>query len=373
MSDLAAATRARTCGLARCAIVPVPASSACSTTSAIRRASPPPSSCRTPTRSFALALRGDGADRAGADRRPRPLGRRGDDARRLHRQRSGHRPPVEIAPRHRRLPRGRRAAGLRSTASSSSTAASSRSSRRSPPAPIYIGIALFLRPTPGRQGRRGSELGADQRARRLRRPTASSTTAAPPGSSPFAGIPVPFDPAAPASSLLVWLPFRRSVTGRTVYAIGSAEGAAYMSGLPIDRAKIAAFTLGRLLRRLRRAVPRASRPRPATPTSRRPAPTRSTRSPPSSSAAPRCSAASAAPSARSVGALILRVISFYFRIFDDRPAAAAADRGHRPPRRRQPRRAPHAAASRTRSSSSDERRPTASTTLPRPPRQPADR
>ena len=34
-------------------------------------------------------------------------------------------------------------------------------------------------------------------------------------------------------ALLVWIPFRRSVTGRTVYAIGSAEGAAYMSGLPI--------------------------------------------------------------------------------------------------------------------------------------------
>ena len=44
-------------------------------------------------------------------------------------------------------------------------------------------------------------------------------------------------------ALLVWVPFRRSVTGRTVYAIGSAEGAAYMSGLPIARAKIAAFTL----------------------------------------------------------------------------------------------------------------------------------
>lgn len=42
----------------------------------------------------------------------------------------------------------------------------------------------------------------------------------------------------------VWLPFARSVTGRTVYAVGSGESAAYMSGLPIDRAKIAAFTLG---------------------------------------------------------------------------------------------------------------------------------
>jgi ribose transport system permease protein len=41
----------------------------------------------------------------------------------------------------------------------------------------------------------------------------------------------------------VWVPFRRTVTGRTIYAIGSNENAAYMSGLPINRAKIAAFTL----------------------------------------------------------------------------------------------------------------------------------
>jgi ribose transport system permease protein len=59
---------------------------------------------------------------------------------------------------------------------------------------------------------------------------------------PVAWIPTPFIILI-AVALLVWLPFRRSVTGRTVYAIGSAEGAAYMSGLPIARAKIAAFTL----------------------------------------------------------------------------------------------------------------------------------
>lgn len=46
---------------------------------------------------------------------------------------------------------------------------------------------------------------------------------------------------------LVWLPFKRTITGRTVYAIGSAEGAAYMSGLPVARAKIAAFTLAGFL------------------------------------------------------------------------------------------------------------------------------
>ncbi|PCJ83262.1 MAG: sugar ABC transporter permease [Hyphomicrobiales bacterium] len=62
---------------------------------------------------------------------------------------------------------------------------------------------------------------------------------------PIAWIPVPlillFGIAA-----IIWIPFRRSVTGRTVYAIGSAEGAAFMSGLPINRAKIAAFTLAGL-------------------------------------------------------------------------------------------------------------------------------
>jgi ribose transport system permease protein len=59
---------------------------------------------------------------------------------------------------------------------------------------------------------------------------------------PFADIPVPVILVA-LIVLLVWVPFRRSLTGRTVYAIGSAEGAAFMSGLPIARAKIAAFTL----------------------------------------------------------------------------------------------------------------------------------
>jgi len=47
--------------------------------------------------------------------------------------------------------------------------------------------------------------------------------------------------------LVVWLPFRRSETGRAVYAIGSAELAAYMSGVPIRRAKFAAYTLSGLL------------------------------------------------------------------------------------------------------------------------------
>ncbi len=59
---------------------------------------------------------------------------------------------------------------------------------------------------------------------------------------PIAWIPVPLIILFIVVAI-VWMPFKRSITGRTVYAIGSAEGAAYMSGLPIARAKIAAFTL----------------------------------------------------------------------------------------------------------------------------------
>src|SRR5690606_14287905 len=46
--------------------------------------------------------------------------------------------------------------------------------------------------------------------------------------------------------LLIWIPFKNSVTGRGCYAIGSSEQAAYMSGVDIDRSKLAAFTLAGL-------------------------------------------------------------------------------------------------------------------------------
>jgi ribose transport system permease protein len=46
---------------------------------------------------------------------------------------------------------------------------------------------------------------------------------------------------------LIWIPYRRSVLGRAAYAIGSSEQAAYMSGVPVARAKILAYTLAGLL------------------------------------------------------------------------------------------------------------------------------
>ena len=47
--------------------------------------------------------------------------------------------------------------------------------------------------------------------------------------------------------LVIWVPFSRSVTGRAAYATGSSEIAAYMSGVPIKRAKFVSYTLSGLL------------------------------------------------------------------------------------------------------------------------------
>ena len=47
--------------------------------------------------------------------------------------------------------------------------------------------------------------------------------------------------------LIIWLPFRRSAIGRAAYAVGSSEVAAYMSGVPIRRAKFLAYLLSGLL------------------------------------------------------------------------------------------------------------------------------
>ena len=47
--------------------------------------------------------------------------------------------------------------------------------------------------------------------------------------------------------LVVWLPFRRSAVGRAAYAVGSSEIAAYMSGVPVQRAKFVAYTLSGFL------------------------------------------------------------------------------------------------------------------------------
>lgn len=91
---------------------------------------------------------------------------------------------------------------------------------------VFFGIALWLRPRPG------GDTNAD---------LADVLTGQLPG-----GVPVSLVVLL-GIVLLVWVPFRRSTLGRAAYAIGSAESAAYMSGVPIDRARMLAYMLSGLL------------------------------------------------------------------------------------------------------------------------------
>ena len=90
---------------------------------------------------------------------------------------------------------------------------------------IYFGLALELRPNPG--GDINSDL-------------ADAVTGQLPGGIPASVV------ALAAVMLLIWVPFRRSVWGRAVYAVGSSEVSAYMSGVPIRRARLLAYALAGL-------------------------------------------------------------------------------------------------------------------------------
>jgi ribose transport system permease protein len=92
---------------------------------------------------------------------------------------------------------------------------------------VFFGIALWLRPYPG-SSPEFSETLADL--------LTGKVMGVVPASLVF----------LIALMCLVWVPFRRSVIGRTVYAIGSSEQAAFMSGLPIRRAKFTAYILSGL-------------------------------------------------------------------------------------------------------------------------------
>ncbi len=89
---------------------------------------------------------------------------------------------------------------------------------------VFFGIALWLRPFPGSDPAFSADL-ADALTGKV-----------------WGVIPASLLFLA-ATVLLIWIPFRRSVLGRTVYAIGSSEVAAYMSGMPIKRAKFLAYVL----------------------------------------------------------------------------------------------------------------------------------
>ncbi|MFC5758566.1 ABC transporter permease [Rhizobium sp. GCM10022189] len=90
----------------------------------------------------------------------------------------------------------------------------------------FYGLALLLRPTPG--GSVNEDL-ADAFTSKL-----------------FGILPASLAVLA-LVVLVIWVPFSRSVFGRAAYAVGSAENAAYMSAMPVKRAKLAAYALAGLL------------------------------------------------------------------------------------------------------------------------------
>lgn len=92
---------------------------------------------------------------------------------------------------------------------------------------VFFGIALWLRPFPGSPPDFNSDL-ADALTGKL-----------------FDVIPSSLVMLA-ALVLVVWIPWRRSEIGRATYATGSSEIAAYMSGMPIRRAKFLAYVLAGL-------------------------------------------------------------------------------------------------------------------------------
>jgi len=91
---------------------------------------------------------------------------------------------------------------------------------------VYYGAALALRPVPG--GDVNESLG-------------DSLTGQLPGGVPASLV------VLLLLVLVVWMPFRHSATGRAAYAVGSSEIAAYMSGVPIRRAKFLVYMLSGLL------------------------------------------------------------------------------------------------------------------------------
>lgn len=109
-------------------------------------------------------------------------------------------------------------------------------------AAVYVGIALYLRPTPGGEIDKDLAWAFTNDLYELAATYGWFDAGDAAWFQPIAWIPVPLLLTI-AVVVLVWLPFRATVTGRNVYAVGSSESAAYMSGLAIDQARLAAFTL----------------------------------------------------------------------------------------------------------------------------------
>ncbi|HEX2619185.1 MAG TPA: ABC transporter permease [Phototrophicaceae bacterium] len=111
---------------------------------------------------------------------------------------------------------------------------------------IYSGVALYLRPRPGGYV---PDIYGDlltKRVGQLLPETLFGST--PTGLSAFLQSFFNFIPASTILLIivlvLIWIPFQRSRLGMWVYAVGSNEGAAYMSGVNVKQAKVFAYTLG---------------------------------------------------------------------------------------------------------------------------------
>jgi ribose transport system permease protein len=91
---------------------------------------------------------------------------------------------------------------------------------------IYYGFALWLRPEPGGE---------------VHEKFADFMTGSLAGGIPFSLV------LLAAVVVLFWLPYRHSTIGRAAYAVGSAEPAAYMSGVPVAGAKFLTYVLAGLM------------------------------------------------------------------------------------------------------------------------------
>jgi ribose/xylose/arabinose/galactoside ABC-type transport system permease subunit len=89
-------------------------------------------------------------------------------------------------------------------------------------ASLFVGFALLLRPTPG--GQIDYDLADAMTLDIFGIPTALIITAAIIG--------------------LIWVPLRRTGLGLGLYAVGSSEQAAFQSGMPVAKIRLASFTLG---------------------------------------------------------------------------------------------------------------------------------
>ena len=94
---------------------------------------------------------------------------------------------------------------------------------------IWTGIALYIRPSPG--GFIPLEFSN----------LLSGTAEIPVGAG--GGTAIPRAAVLLLGVVVFWVLFRRSRLATRIYAVGSSEGAAYLSGVNVQRAKLAAYTL----------------------------------------------------------------------------------------------------------------------------------